>query len=41
VAEAILNAATTDNPEFRYVIGNDTILKMNARRNMSELEFKS
>jgi NAD(P)-dependent dehydrogenase (short-subunit alcohol dehydrogenase family) len=40
VADTILKAATSDNPEFRYVIGNDAILKVNAKRNMSDMEFK-
>jgi NAD(P)-dependent dehydrogenase (short-subunit alcohol dehydrogenase family) len=39
VAKAILNAVTVDNPNLRYVVGNDAIQMMEARKGMSDLEF--
>jgi hypothetical protein len=35
-----LQAVTSDNPDFRYIVGNDAAMTLEARRNMSEEEFK-
>jgi NAD(P)-dependent dehydrogenase (short-subunit alcohol dehydrogenase family) len=40
VAKVILKAVTSDNPEIRYVIGNDAIQLMEAKKRMSDLEFE-
>jgi hypothetical protein len=40
VANVIVSAVTTDNPDFRYVVGKDAIMSLEAKRNMSDLEFK-
>jgi len=39
VAEAILNAVTSENPELRYPVGNDAIHMIEARKGMSDQEF--
>jgi NAD(P)-dependent dehydrogenase (short-subunit alcohol dehydrogenase family) len=39
VAKVILNAVTTDNPELRYVVGNDAIQMIEAKKGMSDQEF--
>jgi NAD(P)-dependent dehydrogenase (short-subunit alcohol dehydrogenase family) len=39
VAKVILQAVTSDNPDFRYVVGKDAITALEARRNMSDKEF--
>jgi NAD(P)-dependent dehydrogenase (short-subunit alcohol dehydrogenase family) len=39
VAKAILKAVTIDNPDLRYVVGNDAIQMIEARKGMSDLEF--
>ena len=39
VAKAILDAVTSDNPQLRYVVGNDAARMMEARKNMSDREF--
>jgi hypothetical protein len=36
----ILNAVTSDNPSMRYMVGNDAIQMMEARKGMSDLEFE-
>lgn len=41
VAKAILRAITSDNPDFRYVIGKDAAMIIEARRNMSDREFEN
>lgn len=41
VAKVILQAATSDNPDFRYVVGKDAAMLLEARRNMSDREFQS
>jgi NAD(P)-dependent dehydrogenase (short-subunit alcohol dehydrogenase family) len=41
VAKVILQAATSDNPDFRYVVGKDAVMMLEARRNMSDREFQS
>ena len=39
VAKVILQAVTSDNPNFRYVVGKDAIMALESRRNMSDKEF--
>ena len=39
VAKVILNAVTIDNPELRYLVGNDAIQMIEARKGMSDQEF--
>ena len=41
VAKVILQAVTLDNPDFRYVIGKDAAMIIEARRNMSDREFEN
>jgi len=40
VANMIVNAVTTDNPDFRYVVGKDAIMTLEAKANLSDLEFR-
>ncbi|MFQ5940074.1 MAG: SDR family oxidoreductase [Nitrososphaerales archaeon] len=40
VAKVILKAVTTENPEFRYLVGEDAIKWMEARKKMSDREFE-
>jgi hypothetical protein len=40
VAKAILKAVTSDNPDIRYVVANDAIQLMEAKKRMSDLEFE-
>ena len=39
VAKVILQAVTTDNPDFRYVVGKDAAMALESRKNMSDKEF--
>jgi short-subunit dehydrogenase len=39
VAKVILQAVTSDNPDFRYVVGKDTAMALESRKNMSDKEF--
>ena len=39
VAKTILDAVTSDNPHLRYVVGNDASETLEARKNMSDMEF--
>ena len=41
VAKVILQAVISDNPEFRYVVGEDAAMIIEARRNMSDREFQN
>jgi short-subunit dehydrogenase len=41
VAKAILRAVTSDNPDFRYAVGKDAAMTLEARRNMSDAEFEN
>jgi len=41
VAKVILQAVTTDNPDFRYVVGKDAAMALESRRNMSDSEFQN
>ena len=40
VAKAIVDAISTESPEFRYVVGNDAVSLSEARKNMSFSEFQ-
>jgi hypothetical protein len=39
VAKVIFQAVTLNNPDFRYVVGNDAAMTLEARRNMSDRDF--
>ena len=39
VANVILRAVTSDNDDFRYTVGKDAAMSLEARRNMSDEEF--
>ena len=39
VAKAILKAVTIDNPDLRYVVGNDAIQMIETKKGMSDQEF--
>jgi NAD(P)-dependent dehydrogenase (short-subunit alcohol dehydrogenase family) len=41
VAKVILQAVTSDNPDFRYVVGKDAAMTLESRRNMSDREFQN
>jgi NAD(P)-dependent dehydrogenase (short-subunit alcohol dehydrogenase family) len=40
VAKVILKAVTSDNPSTRYMVGDDAIQMIQAKRGMSDLEFE-
>ena len=40
VAKAILEAVTSDNPDFRYIVGKDATMIIEARKNMSYVKFR-
>lgn len=40
VAEVILKAVTAQNPEPRYLAGDDAVMWMEKRKNMSDVEFE-
>jgi short-subunit dehydrogenase len=40
VAKVILQAVMADNPDFRYVVGKDAAMILEARRTMSDREFQ-
>ena len=37
---AILSAITSENPEFRYVVGKDAMMTLESRKSMSDREFQ-
>jgi hypothetical protein len=39
VAEVILGAVTSDEPQLRYTVGSDASKILTARKNMSDKEF--
>ena len=39
LAKAILDSVTSDNPQLRYVVGNDAARMMEVRKNISDTEF--
>lgn len=41
VAKVILQAVISDIPDFRYVVGKDATMSLEARRNMSDGEFEN
>jgi short-subunit dehydrogenase len=41
VAKVILQAVTLDSPDFRYVVGKDAAMIIEARKNMSDREFQN
>ncbi len=41
VANVILEAVTSDNPEFRYVVGKDAAMIIEARGTMSDRQFQN
>ena len=41
VAKVILQAVMVDNPDFRYMVGKDAAMILEARRNMSDREFQN
>jgi short-subunit dehydrogenase len=40
VAKAILHAITSNNPELRYLVGNDMIMMTETKKNMSDEDFR-
>ena len=40
VAKVILHALKTDEPKQRYVIGNDAAMILEAKKSLSDIEFK-
>lgn len=40
VPKVILRVVTIDNPDLRYVVGNDAIQMIETRKGMSDLEFE-
>ena len=40
VAKVILKAATSENPDFRYLVGDDALNLMNMRKNTSDENFR-
>jgi short-subunit dehydrogenase len=40
VAMVILQAVTSDNPDFRYTVGKDAVSALESRRNMSDRDFQ-
>jgi hypothetical protein len=40
VAKVILQAITSENPQLRYIVGNDAATIIQARMNMPDKEFK-
>jgi hypothetical protein len=40
VAKVILHAVTSDNPDFRYVVGKDALMTLESRKSMSDREFQ-
>ena len=41
VARVILDAVTSEDPQLRYLVGNDASTIMKARKNMSDREFEN
>jgi hypothetical protein len=40
VAKVILKAITSENPNMRYMVGNDAIQLLEAKKRMADLEFE-
>ena len=41
VAKTIPDAVTSDDPQLRYVVGNDATKRIEARKNMCDSEFEN
>ena len=41
VAKVIFTSSYFCNPDFRYIVGKDAAMTLEARRNMSEGEYKN
>ena len=41
VANVILKAVTSENPDIRFVVGNDAMQLVEAKKRMSDLEFEA
>jgi short-subunit dehydrogenase len=41
VTKVILQTVTSDNPDFRHIVGKDAAIFLEARRNMSDREFEN
>lgn len=41
VAKTILDVVMSDDPQLRYVVGNDATKIIEARKNMSDKEFSN
>ena len=41
VAKVILDAVTSEDPQLRYLVGNDAATIMEARKSMSDREFEN
>ena len=41
VAEVILKAVKSNNPEIRYLVGNDAVSLIEKRKNMTDKEFEN
>jgi len=39
VAKVVLNAVTSENPNLRYLAGNDAVRTLEAKTTMSDAEF--
>jgi hypothetical protein len=40
VAKVVVDAVTSEDPEFRYVVGKDANMIIDAKKNMSEREYE-
>jgi hypothetical protein len=40
VAKIILQALRTQEPKQRYIVGNDVAMILEAKKNLSDIEFK-
>jgi NAD(P)-dependent dehydrogenase (short-subunit alcohol dehydrogenase family) len=41
VAKVVVDAVTSEDPEFRYVVGKDANMILDAKKNMSEIEYEN
>ena len=41
VANVVLQAVLSDNPDFRYVVGKDAVAILEARKSMPDREFQN
>jgi hypothetical protein len=40
VAKMILKVLSSDEPKHRYIVGNDVAMILEAKKNLSDIEFK-